>query len=92
LARHDAADAVRPGEVGRRAPTIPSLAQLEEFQAIRASRRAIKQEQFTVFAGDSSEPITATLWHEEHSSRSKIVILLVQPKGVGIKHAKRCVW
>jgi hypothetical protein len=65
------------------------LAQLEEFQA---SPGAIEQKQSSVFACDRSEKRTATLWREEHSSRSKILISLVQLKGVGRKGAKVRVW
>jgi predicted DNA-binding protein (UPF0251 family) len=65
------------------------LAQLEEFQA---SPGAIEQKQSSIFARDRSEKSTATLWHNQHSSRSKILIALVQLKGVRRKGAKVRIW
>ena len=85
LTRHEVWEAVRTGEIGRRAPTSRSLAQVEEFQA---SPRAIEQKQSSVFARGRGEKRTAKLWHQEHSSRSKIPIHLVHLKGVGRKVAK----
>src|ERR1700722_865718 len=89
LTRHEVGEAVRTGEIGRRAPTSRSLVQLEEFQA---SPGAIEQKQSSVFARGRSEKRSAKLWHEEHSSRSKIIINLVHLKGVGRKGAIVRVW